>query len=78
MPDVTVFHGPNSTLESLGLITESELAAALGVQVKTLQNWRSRRIGPAFIRRAKAIFYERDDVIAWMRAQKHDTLDTAA
>lgn len=65
-------------LARLGLITESELCSAIGVELKTLQNWRSRRIGPPYIDRGRKTFYLLEDVMSWLRSQRRDTLDSAA
>lgn len=45
------------------LLTEKEAAPILGVNVKTLQNWRWRGIGPSYIKAsAKHVRYRLSDL----------------
>lgn len=46
--------------------TEEQLAEALQVSVKTLQDWRYRGRGPAYIRVGGAVRYRASDVAAWL------------
>jgi hypothetical protein len=48
------------------LIRESDLAAELDRDVRTLQRWRARRIGPAYIRIGRQIFYRAEAVREWL------------
>ncbi len=48
------------------LCTPRELAAFLGVPVKTLYEWRYRGDGPPAIRVGKHLRYRWDDVEAWL------------
>ena len=49
------------------LLTEKEVSAEYGVKIKTLQMWRWRRQGPAFIRiSSRAVRYERSEIEAWL------------
>lgn len=48
-------------------MTEKDAAVFIGVSVKTLQTWRSRRVGPAYIRIApKCIRYREADLVAFV------------
>jgi len=55
------------------LLTTTEAAARLGIRPGTLAVWRSRRIGPSYLRRAGAfrprIFYRASDIEAYLRKQ---------
>ena len=52
------------------LLHPEALAACLQVSTKTLSNWRSRRIGPAFVRlQGGVIRYREEDVAAWLEDQ---------
>jgi predicted site-specific integrase-resolvase len=50
------------------LMRENEAAARLAVAPRTLQAWRCRGGGPAFVRIAGAIRYAEDDLEAFVRA----------
>ena len=49
------------------VMDETEAAIFMGVAKKTLQCWRSRRMGPPYVRVAKrCIRYRRDDLQEYM------------
>jgi len=48
--------------ESSALLSTPEAARRLGLAIGTLQNWRSRGQGPAFVRLGKAVRYEEGDL----------------
>jgi predicted DNA-binding transcriptional regulator AlpA len=50
------------------LLNERELAAQLNISVRTLQNWRLKGNGPAFIRLGSAIRYDPAVVDGWKAA----------
>jgi predicted DNA-binding transcriptional regulator AlpA len=50
----------------MGLLSEQELSALLGVQARTLQKWRCTKVGPDFVRLGKTIFYRHADVEDWI------------
>lgn len=49
------------------LLTEDEAADSLRISVRTLQAWRLKATGPAFIRVGRAIRYRRGDIKAWIK-----------
>lgn len=49
------------------LLTEDEAAASLRISVRTLQAWRLKATGPAFVRVGRAIRYRRGDIKAWIK-----------
>ncbi len=51
----------------LGILSEDDLAAVLGIEVRTLRNWRTKRQGPPWIK-AGVILYRRTSVMAWLAA----------
>ena len=55
--------------KQLGLLTEEELAAALGNSPSTLELWRGSGSGkgPAWVKLGKRIFYRLQDVENWIR-----------
>ncbi|WP_136644660.1 AlpA family transcriptional regulator [Tabrizicola sp. YIM 78059] len=60
------------------LLTESEYAAARGVSVRTVQRERALRIGPAFIKLGKRIYYRPEAVDAWILSQERTPAGKAA
>lgn len=54
------------------LLCEEEAAAFLRMSPRTLQGWRYRGIGPAFVRRGvRGVGYLRADLDGWLRARRH-------
>lgn len=60
-----------SKLDDDVLLDQREVAAALGLSFWTVQTWRARRTGPAYIRLgAKAARYRVGDLRAWIAQQQ--------
>ena len=61
----------------LGLHTEQQEAARLGVSRRTLQAWRVRGEGPPFVKLGRAVRYDPNAVDSWVdtRTRAH-TADT--
>lgn len=59
-----------NTPESEPLLMEAQAAKLLNVSMRTLQAWRCRNMGPAFIRVGRAIRYRRADLIAWLQSNR--------
>lgn len=52
------------------VFAEKDAAIFLGVSVKTLQTWRSRRTGPPYVRLArKCVRYRKEDMKAFVDAR---------
>ena len=51
-------------------LTESEVAVITGLSVFTLRNWRFMGKGIPYCRAGRAIRYDYDDVILFMRGQR--------
>lgn len=47
------------------LLTEGQAADLLRLSSRTLQAWRSRNVGPPFVRAGRAIRYRRSDLNSW-------------
>ncbi|MER6048309.1 helix-turn-helix domain-containing protein [Streptomyces sp. NPDC001793] len=65
---------PRSTSRADGagrapLATPEEVAAYLGVPVKTLYQWHYRRIGPNVLKVGRHLRYRWREVDAWLNAQ---------
>jgi len=50
------------------LLMEVHAAKFLNLSVRTLQAWRLRGDGPAYVRAGRAIRYRRSDLVAWIDA----------
>ncbi|MFN7148956.1 MAG: helix-turn-helix transcriptional regulator [Microthrixaceae bacterium] len=48
------------------LLTQQEAADYLQVPSRTLESWRHRRTGPAYVRVGRHVRYQRSDVDAWI------------
>jgi hypothetical protein len=48
------------------LFTEVQAADALNLSIRTLQAWRSKCCGPAYIRAGRAVRYHGRDLLAWI------------
>jgi excisionase family DNA binding protein len=59
------------------LMTEAELCKVLGLSKPTLQSWRSRRQGPAWIKVGHRILFDKRAVEAWLQAQTRDPATAA-
>ncbi len=58
------------------LLTTSEAAPLIGVNAKTLENWRCSGAGPKFIRAGRLIRYDPDDIKEWR--DRHRVSSTSA
>ena len=59
-------------------VSANEAAAMLGVSSRTLANWRSQGIGPAFVRIGAVhsrTLYRLDDLKAWLDANRVENPD---
>jgi len=52
------------------LLTTEDLAGELKMPVETVETWRWRRKGPAFLRIGRHVRYSRSDVDAWIARQR--------
>jgi predicted DNA-binding transcriptional regulator AlpA len=59
----------SNTRDDESLLNESETAKFLAVSVRTLQAWRTRELGPPFVRLGRAIRYRLKDLIEWVRSK---------
>lgn len=51
------------------LLSADELAELVGVPPKTLADWRTRGIGPAYVRIGRHVRYRPADVEAWLQSR---------
>ena len=58
----------------LDLVSDEELAAALGLETHTLATWRSEGFGPDFCKLGKPVFYRRVDVKRWIDERLNSVL----
>ena len=52
-------------------LTQAEVARLLGVPERTLEGWRLTESGPPWLKLGRHVKYDRDDVLAWAREQRH-------
>ncbi len=55
---------------TLGLRTEDEVATALDLKQRTLEQWRVARTGPPFTKVGRNIFYKIESLKAWLDASE--------
>jgi hypothetical protein len=48
------------------LLSEIQASDLLFLSVRTLQTWRSRGCGPAYVRAGRAVRYRRHDLLSWI------------
>ena len=77
-PDEEVRRVAAELRRSMGLYTDSEVAAFIGHTPDALMRWRSTGRGPAFVKMGKFIFYRRDDIEAWIMASRKEPETLAA
>lgn len=54
----------------LGYLTEAEVAAILGVELKTMKNWRAAKDGPPHTQAGGSTLYRIDSVTKWLAARE--------
>lgn len=52
------------------LLPQQQAAATLDRTVRTLENWRARRIGPAWTRIGGRIYYREAALVHWIKSQE--------
>jgi predicted DNA-binding transcriptional regulator AlpA len=55
-----------------GLRSEREVAALLCVALPTVRRWRVVRIGPAWLKIGRAVYYRDADISAWIDSQRQE------
>ena len=60
------------------LLTIAEAAQLLRTPVATLRYWRHRNTGPRSFRLGRRVLYRRDDLHAWIDAQREGAMPTDA
>jgi hypothetical protein len=58
-------------------VTPEQAAAIYGLNLGTLGNLRSKRVGPRFYRQGRRIFYRVDDLETWLFSEPVMTKDAA-
>ncbi len=53
------------------LVTEDQLASRWLVSTRTLQRWRQRCVGPAYLRLGQRVVYRLTDIDAFEAAARH-------
>lgn len=60
-------------MEKVLHLTPDEASARLRTPVKTLANWRNRRVGPPYIKAGHRVLYPLDKLEAWEKGQLMQT-----
>jgi hypothetical protein len=60
---------PQNSAERDPLLTEVGAADLLSLSIRTLQAWRSKKIGPPFVRAGRAVRYRHSDLNEWVTGQ---------
>ena len=71
MPEHAADHQPD-------LLTITEAAVVLRTPVATSRYWRHRNTGPRSFRLGRRVLYRRDDLHAWITAQRERAVTTDA
>ena len=58
-------------------LTSREVAREYPWSEKTLRHWRSRNVGPRYIKTEGRVFYRREDVERYINMSAVDTYDSA-
>lgn len=59
-------------------VSEDDTAQAIGISKLTLRNWRSRGLGPKFMKLGKRVIYSEADVQAWVQEQRRSPRGVAS
>lgn len=51
-------------------LTPAQLAERIQIEVRTLEAWRYRRVGPPFVRVGRTVRYPINELEKWLEAQK--------
>jgi predicted DNA-binding transcriptional regulator AlpA len=75
---VTTNHEPSTTvlqreLNATGLLSERQLAVALGVSRATLRRWRTERRGPRYMKISALVRYRTADIKRWLASSEIET-----
>jgi hypothetical protein len=57
-----------TTNDSNVLLNEVQAAIVLNLSIRTLQAWRTRCVGPSFVRAGRSVRYRKDDLNTWISA----------
>jgi predicted DNA-binding transcriptional regulator AlpA len=57
----------------LGVLDQAELCALLGVDSRTVSTWRTKGVGPAFIKVGNRVMYREADVTRWLDLRVEQT-----
>jgi predicted DNA-binding transcriptional regulator AlpA len=52
---------------------DNEVASVLKVSPQTLRNWRSQQKGPPYLKLGRAVRYQPEDLVEWMKNRKVKT-----
>ena len=56
----------------VGQLTPKQAADVLRISPFTLTKWRRKKVGPAYVTRVGRIFYDPEDIKAWLEKRKSE------
>ena len=68
-------HEHRASRSPIKFATAAEVAEVLRLSPKTLANWRSKGLGPKYVRIGSRILYDGDEFETWLATKKVDTAD---
>ena len=70
---ITISHNLGGAMHSRLQLGTKEAADVIGISVKTLCQWRMRRIGPPFFKLPNGmVFYNKNDIDEWVENLRND------
>jgi predicted DNA-binding transcriptional regulator AlpA len=57
----------------LNLLTPEDVSAMTGLSLSTLATWRSRGIGPFYVKVGRTVYYREQDLLEWIEKQVRET-----
>lgn len=64
-------------IKPIELLTSQQVADALGVKIDTVEKWRSKKRGPAFIRVGGYVRYRPSAIESYLQSQTESPSDAA-
>ena len=55
---------------------QRKVSDELGLSIRTLENWRAKRVGPAFLRLGAQIYYKVSAIEEWINSQQAEMPDS--
>jgi predicted DNA-binding transcriptional regulator AlpA len=73
---MTIASDAQELRDRIGLVSELQFAAMMGVTDYTLQVWRVKGTGPKFVKLGRSIFYRLKHIDEWMDKNVHESTES--